>query len=311
MNFHHVSVLLEESVNALNIKPEGTYVDATMGGGGHSYKMCESLSSEGRLIGIDQDSNAIMAAAQRLKEHQSKVIFINDNFKNIKKILEDLEIEAIDGAVMDLGVSSHQLDEGERGFSYQQDAPLDMRMDRRNTLTAQEIVNHYSEEEITKIIFEYGEERWAKRIAYFIVQCRQIEPIKTTGELVEVIKKAVPAGARKDGPHPAKRTFQAIRIAVNDELGILENTIKDFVEMLNRGGRLAIITFHSLEDRIVKQTFNSLGRGCECPPQFPICVCNKKPTVKIINRKPFTPSEQELDENPRSRSSKLRVIQKI
>jgi 16S rRNA (cytosine1402-N4)-methyltransferase len=304
-------VLLQESVEALNIKPDGIYADGTLGGGGHSYRICERLGNNGKLIGIDQDSNAIAAAAQRLKEYESKVIFVNDNFANIKSILDKVEMNAIDGAIMDLGVSSHQLDEGQRGFSYQHDAPLDMRMDRRNTLTAKSIVNEYSEEEIRKIIFEYGEEKWAKRIANFIVQHRQTAPIETTGELVEIIKRAVPAGARRDGPHPAKRTFQAIRIAVNDELGILETAIRDFVDVLKVGGRLAIITFHSLEDRIVKQTYNSLSSGCECPPQFPICICNKKPIVKLVNRKPRLPSEQELEENPRARSSKLRVLEKL
>lgn len=311
MDFHHVSVMLEESIDALNIKPEGIYVDATLGGGGHSYRICEKLGSNGKLIGIDQDVNAIAASTERLKDYKEKIILVNDNFKNIKEILQRLNILSVDGVVADLGVSSHQLDEGERGFSYQQDAPLDMRMDRKNPLSAYNIINEYSEEELTNIIFSYGEEKWARRIAKFIVQRRETAPISTTGELVDVIKKAIPAAARRDGPHPAKRTFQAIRIAVNNELGILESAIMDFADILKPGGRMAIITFHSLEDRIVKQTFSRLSSKCECPPQFPVCVCGKKPVTKIVVRKPIVPSEQELTVNPRARSAKLRVVEKL
>ncbi|MBZ4644969.1 MAG: rRNA (cytosine1402-N4)-methyltransferase [Petroclostridium sp.] len=311
MDFHHVSVMLEESIDALNIKPEGIYVDATLGGGGHSYRICEKLGSNGKLIGIDQDVNAIAASTERLKDYKEKIILVNDNFKNIKEILQRLNILSVDGVVADLGVSSHQLDEGERGFSYQQDAALDMRMDRKNPLSAYNIINEYSEEELTNIIFSYGEEKWARRIAKFIVQRRETAPISTTGELVDVIKKAIPAAARRDGPHPAKRTFQAIRIAVNNELGILESAIMDFADILKPGGRMAIITFHSLEDRIVKQTFSRLSSKCECPPQFPVCVCGKKPVTKIVVRKPIVPSEQELTVNPRARSAKLRVVEKL
>lgn len=311
MDFHHVSVMLEESIDALNIKPEGIYVDATLGGGGHSYRICEKLGSNGKLIGIDQDVNAIAASTERLKDYKEKIILVNDNFKNIKEILQRLNILSVDGVVADLGVSSHQLDEGERGFSYQQDAALDMRMDRKNPLSAYNIINEYSEEELTNIIFSYGEEKWARRIAKFIVQRRETAPISTTGELVDVIKKAIPAAARRDGPHPAKRTFQAIRIAVNNELGILESAIMDFADVLKPGGRMAIITFHSLEDRIVKQTFSRLSSKCECPPQFPVCVCGKKPVTKIVVRKPIVPSEQELTVNPRARSAKLRVVEKL
>jgi 16S rRNA (cytosine1402-N4)-methyltransferase len=303
--------MLEESIDALNIKPEGIYVDATLGGGGHSYRICEKLGSNGKLIGIDQDVNAIAASTERLKDYKEKIILVNDNFKNIKEILQRLNILSVDGVVADLGVSSHQLDEGERGFSYQQDAALDMRMDRKNPLSAYNIINEYSEEELTNIIFSYGEEKWARRIAKFIVQRRETAPISTTGELVDVIKKAIPAAARRDGPHPAKRTFQAIRIAVNNELGILESAIMDFADILKPGGRMAIITFHSLEDRIVKQTFSRLSSKCECPPQFPVCVCGKKPVTKIVVRKPIVPSEQELTVNPRARSAKLRVVEKL
>lgn len=311
MDFHHVSVLLEQSVNALNIKENGVYVDATLGGGGHSYEICRCLKQDGHLIGIDQDLNAINAAKNRLKEFEEQITLVHDNFKNIEQVLHTLRIDAIDGAVMDLGVSSYQLDEGERGFSYQHDAPLDMRMNQNDSVNAYNIVNEYSEQQLSKILFEYGEEKWAKRIAQFIVRAREKVPIHTTGELVDIIKSAIPAAARREGAHPAKRTFQAIRIEVNGELEILENAIRDFVKVLHKGGRLAIITFHSLEDRIVKQTFHSLSSGCECPTGFPVCICGKSPIVKIITRKPIVPSEDELDKNPRARSSKLRVIEKL
>ncbi|MGL4790562.1 MAG: 16S rRNA (cytosine(1402)-N(4))-methyltransferase RsmH, partial [Anaerotignaceae bacterium] len=294
MNFHHVSVLLNECIDGLNIKEDGIYVDGTMGGAGHSYEICKRLTT-GRFIGIDQDMNAINAGKERLKEFGDKVTLVNNNFSNIKEILEELAIEKVDGFLLDIGVSSHQLDEAERGFSYMNDAPLDMRMDITNELSAYEVVNEYSEEEINNVIFKYGEERWAKRIAQFIVEERGKKPIETTYELVEVIKKAIPKGARKDGPHPAKRTFQAIRIEVNKELEILEKTVEDMTESLNKGGRLCIITFHSLEDRIIKNAFRKEENPCTCPPQFPVCVCGKKPQGKVITRKPILPSEEELE----------------
>ncbi len=311
MNFHHISVLYQESIMGLKIKKEGIYVDATLGGGGHSAGICEHLSDKGTLIGIDQDINAINAAKSKLEQYNEKCILVHNNFSNIKDILRQLKIPSIDGVVMDLGVSSHQLDTAKRGFSYQKDAPLDMRMDTTQKFSAYQVVNEYSEEDISNIIYSFGEERWAKRIAKFINDARKDKPIETTGELVEIIKKAIPAAARKDGPHPAKRTFQAIRIEVNKELDILENAIRDFAEVLSPGGRMAVITFHSLEDRIVKKTFNALKQGCKCPPQFPICVCGEKPVVSVITRKPIIPSEQELEKNPRARSSKLRIVEKL
>ncbi len=309
MEFNHVSVLLKECIDGLNIKEEGIYVDGTLGGAGHSYEICKKLKS-GKLIGIDQDMNAINAAKKRLEEFGDKVIFVNNNFSRIKEILEELEIEKIDGCLLDIGVSSHQLDEGSRGFSYMQDAPLDMRMDVTNPLSAYDVVNEYSEKEINDIIFNYGEDRWAKRIAQFIVSQRQIKPIETTFELVEVIKKAVPKGARKDGPHPAKRTFQAIRIEVNKELEILEKTIEDVTEALNHKGRLCIITFHSLEDRIVKNAYRKQENPCTCPIEFPVCMCGKKSLAKVITRKPILPKDEELEVNHRARSAKLRILEK-
>ncbi len=311
MNFHHISVLYHESIIGLKIKEEGIYVDATLGGGGHSAGICEQLSDRGTLIGIDQDINAINAAKSRLELYKNRCMLVHNNFSNIKDILKQLEIPSIDGVVMDLGVSSHQLDTATRGFSYQKDAPLDMRMDTTQDFSAYQLINEYSENDIANIIYTFGEERWAKRIAKFIIDARKDAPIETTGELVEIIKKAIPASARKDGPHPAKRTFQAIRIEVNKELDILENAIRDFADSLSPGGRMAVITFHSLEDRIVKKTFNALKLGCKCPPQFPICVCGEKPAVKVITRKPILPSGEELQKNPRARSSKLRIIEKL
>ena len=309
MEFHHVSVLLNECIEGLSIDKDGIYVDGTLGGAGHSYEICKRLDA-GRLIGIDQDMNAINAAKERLKEFGDKVAFVNDNFSNIKNILNELGIEKVDGFLLDIGVSSHQLDEAGRGFSYMQDAPLDMRMDITKPLSAYEVVNEYSEEEINNVIFKYGEERWAKRIAQFIVEQRAQKPIETTFELVDVIKKAVPKGARKDGPHPAKRTFQAIRIEVNGELEILERTVDDMTEALNKGGRLCIITFHSLEDRIVKNAFRKQENPCTCPHEFPVCVCGKKPLAKVITRKPIVPSDEELEINHRARSAKLRVLER-
>ena len=310
MDFHHISVLRDESIDYLNILPDGIYADATLGGGGHSFEIVKKLTN-GRLIGFDRDIDAINAASERLSIFSDKTTFVNRNFKDVKKALSDLGIPKINGAVMDLGVSSYQLDNAERGFSYMHDAPLDMRMDRRESISAFDIVNGYSKEELKEIIRDYGEENWADRIAEFIVKERQDGSINTTYELVEVIKKAVPKGARRDGPHPAKRTFQAIRIEVNGELRILENAIRDFVDCLEEKGRLCIITFHSLEDRIVKNTFSSLANGCTCPKEFPVCVCGNKPQGKVITRKPVLPSNEELEFNPRARSAKLRVFEKI
>ncbi len=309
MEFKHYSVLLLESVDFLKIKPDGIYLDATLGGGGHSYEILSR--GAGKLIGIDQDREAIAAATKRLEEFSDKVITVNRNFSEVKSILEDLGIDNVDGAVMDLGVSSYQLDNAERGFSYMHDAPLDMRMDRDNPLSAYDVVNTYSEEELTKIFYEYGEEKWSARIAKFIVERRENKPIKTTGELSDIIKAAIPKAARMDGGHPAKRVFQAIRIEVNGELRILKQAVCDFVDVLKPGGVLSIITFHSLEDRIVKKTFQELAKGCTCPKSFPVCVCGKTPQVKILTGKPVLPSEAELDENSRSKSAKLRAVVKL
>lgn len=310
MEFKHVSVLLNECIEALNIKENGIYVDCTLGGAGHSSEIVKNLSKKGRLIGIDQDTDALKAAKERLKDY-GNVTFVHNNFYNIKEIIENLNIEAVDGILMDLGVSSYQLDTGERGFSYMKDGLLDMRMNRDDYLSAHDVVNNYSEEELYKVIKEYGEEKFAKRIANFIVKAREKEEIKTTFELVDIIKAAIPAKARREGPHPAKRTFQAIRIEVNGELRILDKAIRDGVEKLNKGGRMAIITFHSLEDRIVKTVYKDLQNPCTCPKEFPICTCGKKPTVKLITRKPIDPSKEEVEMNPRSRSAKLRVLEKL
>lgn len=310
MEFHHISVLLNECIDNLNIRPDGIYVDGTMGGGGHSLEIAKRLTT-GRLICIDQDPNAHEAARKRLAEYKDRITFVRDNFGNIKSILDSLEIEKIDGMLLDIGVSSHQLDEAERGFSYQQDAPLDMRMNPDRPFSAYDVVNGYDEDELDRVIFTYGEERWARRIAQFIVKEREAKPIETTGELVDIIKKAVPKGARKDGPHPAKRTFQAIRIEVNGELEVLQRAIDDVAARLAVGGRLCIITFHSLEDRIVKEAFRKQENPCICPPQFPVCVCGKKPLGRVITRKPILPSKEELEENPRSRSAKLRVLEGV
>ena len=311
MKFEHVSVLLNECIEGLNIKPNGIYVDGTLGGAGHASVVCSLLNQDGQFIGIDQDNNALAVSRERLNSVQPKVSLVKSNFVDVKSVLEKLEIKGVDGMLIDLGVSSHQLDEPSRGFSYMHDAPLDMRMNQDASYNAYELVNHMDEEDLYHIIKEYGEERWAKRVAEFIVKERLKKPIETTYELVEVIKKAIPQGARKDGPHPAKRTFQAIRIAVNRELEIIEPTINDIVEKLNTGGRLCIITFHSLEDRIVKQAFKKLEDPCTCPKNMPICVCGKKPIAKVITRKPILPSTEEVEENPRSRSAKLRIIEKI
>ena len=310
MEFHHISVLLNECIDNLNIRPDGIYVDGTMGGGGHSLEIAKRLTT-GRLICIDQDPNAHEAAGKRLAEYKDRITFVRDNFGNIENILDSLGIEKIDGMLLDIGVSSHQLDEAERGFSYQQDAPLDMRMNPDRPFSAYDVVNGYDEDELDRVIFTYGEERWARRIAQFIVKEREAKPIETTGELVDIIKKAVPKGARKDGPHPAKRTFQAIRIEVNGELEVLQRAIDDVAARLAVGGRLCIITFHSLEDRIVKEAFRKQENPCICPPQFPVCVCGKKPLGRVITRKPILPSKEELEENPRSRSAKLRVLEGV
>ncbi len=310
MEFKHISVLLNECIEGLNIKEDGIYVDGTLGGAGHSSEIVKNLCERGRLIGIDQDKDALKAAKEKLKDYNN-VTFVHSNFYNIENILHDLNIVGVDGILMDLGVSSYQLDNGERGFSYMQDAPLDMRMNRENSLSAYEVINSYSEEDLFRIIKDYGEEKFAKRIANFIINKRKEKNIESTLELVDVIKAAIPAKARREGPHPAKRTFQAIRIEVNKELEIIEKTIRDGVEKLNVGGRMAIITFHSLEDRIVKTVYKNLANPCTCPSSFPVCVCNKKPIVKIITRKPIEASKEELDYNPRSRSAKLRIIEKI
>ncbi|MDD2481389.1 MAG: 16S rRNA (cytosine(1402)-N(4))-methyltransferase RsmH [Lutispora sp.] len=311
MNFVHIPVLLNESLQGLNIKKGGIYVDGTIGGAGHSKEIAKLIGLEGILIGIDQDINAINAAKEKLSDYRDSIKLINDNFKNMKAVTQNLGINEVDGILLDLGVSSHQLDEEERGFSYMKDAALDMRMDRRNPLTAEIIVNDWPEQEIFKVIRDYGEERWAKRIAEFIGRERQNQRITNTHKLVEVIKNAIPAPARREGPHPAKRSFQALRIAVNDELGILEKTISDGISLLKPNGRLCIITFHSLEDRIVKTVFNKLEKPCTCPPKFPQCICGQVPLIKVITRKPITANDKELEENPRSRSAKLRVAQRL
>ena len=310
MEFHHVPVMLFECIQALNIKCGKTYVDATLGGAGHSLQIAQRIGDNGRLIGIDRDEAAIAAAKKRLFPFGDKITYVHDNFSNIENILNNLNIDKIDGALIDLGVSSYQLDEAERGFSYINDAPLDMRMDRRSEKSAYNVVNEYSQEELGNIIFKYGEERWAKRIAQFITEKRKIKPIETTGELCDVIYAAIPAGARETGGHPAKRTFQAIRIEVNGELEIIETSIRSFVKRLNPKGRLAIITFHSLEDRIVKETFADLVKGCICPKEFPVCVCNRKPEGKVLTKKPITATQDELERNSRSKSAKLRVFEK-
>ena len=311
MEFHHVSVMLEETVQGLVTDPQGTYVDCTLGGGGHSHRIAELLAPEGRLIGLDQDEAAIKAATERLSDAGCRVEIVHSNFRHLEKVLHGLGVEQVDGVVFDLGVSSHQIDTAERGFSYMQDAPLDMRMDPEASLSAYEVVNTYSQEELARIFHDYGEERWGKRIAEFIVKEREESPIKTTGELVEVICKAVPKAVRRaSAGHPAKRIFQAIRIEVNDELGILENAFKTAVRFLKPGGRLAIITFHSLEDRIAKQTLKEMARGCICPPELPVCTCNHKPEIKLLG-KPKQATKEELRDNSRSKSAKLRIAEKL
>lgn len=310
MKFKHISVLLKETIENLNIKEQGIYVDCTLGGAGHSSEILKLLNSKGILIGIDQDKDALSAAKERLKDY-SNVTYVHENFTNIESILEKLNIDGVDGILMDLGVSSYQLDKGERGFSYMQDAPLDMRMNRDSDFTAYDVVNGYSEEELYKVIKNYGEEKFTGRIVKLILEKRKVHPIKTTFELVSIIKSAIPAKARREGPHPAKRTFQAIRIEVNKELSILDDAVEGAVNKLNKGGRLAVITFHSLEDRIIKNKFKNLENPCTCPKDFPVCVCGKIPKLKIITKKPIEPSFEEVDTNPRSRSAKLRVAERI
>lgn len=310
MEFQHVSVLLEETVTAVVTDPDGIYVDCTLGGAGHSHALGERLSEKGLLIGFDQDEVALEVAKKRLSDLPCRVMTIPSNFRYLKKELAERGIDAVNGIIFDLGVSSYQLDTAERGFSYMNDGPLDMRMDRHNPLSAEAVVNDYDAEELVRIIREYGEERWAKRIVEFIVDARQEERITTTGQLVSIIKKAIPAKARQDGPHPAKRTFQAIRIEVNQELSILHDTFVDAAELLTPGGRMGVITFHSLEDRITKQTFKELSTGCICPPELPVCVCHHVATVKARN-KAIEPSVEEIERNPRSRSAKLRVAEKL
>jgi len=309
MAFEHKSVLLEETLENLNIKTDGIYVDGTLGGAGHSYEIAKRLTN-GRLIGIDQDEAAIRAASARLEEFKDKVTIVRSNYSNIKQVLSDLNIQKVDGILLDLGVSSYQLDTPERGFSYREDAPLDMRMDTRNELTAKDIINQYSEMELFHIIRDYGEDNFAKNIAKHIVRMRQEKPIETTFELNEAIKAAIPMKLRIKTGHPAKRTFQAIRIELNKELEVLKDSLQDMIELLSPGGRLCIITFHSLEDRIVKVMFRKNENPCTCPPSFPICVCGMVSTGKVISRKPILPSQEELEYNKRSKSAKLRVFEK-
>ena len=310
MEFKHKSVLLYETVDQLNIKPDGIYVDGTLGGGGHSYEIASRLSDKGRLIGIDQDEDAIKAASERLKPFMDRVTIVRNNYCNMDKVLDELSIDKVDGIMLDLGVSSYQLDTAERGFTYNVDAKLDMRMDQRQEVTARDIVNDYSEYDLYRIIRDYGEDRFAKNIAKHIVAARQKKPIETTFELNEIIKAAIPMKVRATGGHPSKRTYQAIRIELNRELEVLENSIDMMIDRLNKGGRLCTITFHSLEDRIVKVRYKNNENPCTCPPSFPTCVCGKKSKGKVITRKPIIPSEEELEENSRSKSSKLRVFER-
>ena len=310
MEFKHYSVMLNECIDMLNIKSDGIYVDCTLGGAGHSSEILKKLSSKGRLIGIDQDLDALAASKKRLEKYDN-VTYVHDNFYNIKEILKELQIDKVDGILMDLGVSSYQLDEGERGFSYMKDAPLDMRMNRERTFSAYNVINEYSADELFRILKEYGEERFSRRIADRIVEKRKLKPIETTSELVKIIDECIPAKFKREGGHPAKRTFQAIRIEVNSELSILNKTIEDGIAALNKDGVMAIITFHSLEDRIVKNKFRELTDPCTCPKEIPMCVCGKKPVIKLINKKPIEATKEELDDNSRSRSAKLRGCKKI
>ena len=312
MEFNHYSVLLNETIENLNIKPDGIYVDGTLGGGGHAYQVASRLSEKGRLIGIDQDADAIAAAGERLKEFGDKITIIRSNYANMKEELHRIGVEKVDGIVLDLGVSSFQLDTPDRGFTYRdENAPLDMRMDDRQSLTAKDIVNGYSEMELYRIIRDYGEDKFAKNIAKHIVQERAKKPIETTGELTEIIRASIPMKVQVTGGHPAKRTFQAIRIELNKELEVLQNNLDDMIDLLNPGGRICIITFHSLEDRIVKTNFKRNENPCTCPSDFPVCVCGKKSKGKVVTRKPILPSEEELEVNSRSKSAKLRVFERV
>jgi 16S rRNA (cytosine1402-N4)-methyltransferase len=309
--FHHVTVLREEAVEGLHIRPDGIYVDCTLGGAGHSRLIAQRLSANGMLIGLDQDPNALSAAKERLSGFDCQIHLIKSNFRHLSQVIDELGITQVDGILFDLGVSSPQLDEAERGFSYHHPAELDMRMDPDSPLTAHEIVNEWPEEEIARILREYGEEKFAGRIARKIVETRRKQPIRTTTELASLIKEAIPAATRRSGPHPARRSFQAIRIAVNDELGALQEALHQSVDLLASGGRICVITFHSLEDRICKKFFQEQSLACECPPHFPVCVCNRQPKLRIITRKPILPSEEEIQSNPRSRSAKLRIAERV
>ena len=311
IKFSHRSVLLDECIESLDIKPDGKYVDGTAGGGGHSLEIVKRLTGKGRLIAIDRDDAAIEAASARLEDYLDRVTFVRNNFSSAADVCRELGIEKIDGILLDLGVSSYQLDTAERGFTHNTDAPLDMRMDRRGELDAYTVVNTYTYEELRRVIWEYGEDRFAPKIASAIVRRREQKPIESTGELVDIIKSAIPASAREGGHHPAKRTFQAIRIEVNGELDAIEPAIRRAKDIMNKGGRIVIITFHSLEDRIVKQTYADMASGCTCPRSLPVCVCGKKPEVRVLTKKPILPSDREIEENPRSRSAKLRVAEKL
>lgn len=308
--FHHVSVLLEECLEGLAIKPDGIYIDGTLGGAGHSSRIVSRLTT-GKLIGIDRDPVALQAAEERLEPYKDRVTLVHSNFSEMAQVVKNLGLSGVDGILLDLGVSSPQLDDGDRGFSYMADAPLDMRMDSQDALSAYTVVNSWSQEELKRILFDYGEERYAPRIAAAICRRREEAPIRTTLELVDIIRSAMPAQALREKQHPAKRSFQAIRIAVNDELGSVEKAMQKAIPLLNPGGRLAVITFHSLEDRIVKNAMTEASKGCTCPPSFPVCICGKKPLVKLISRKPIVASDEELEANPRSRSAKLRVCEKL
>ncbi len=310
MDFNHVSVLLDETIEGLNINPDGIYFDGTLGGGGHSYEILKRLTGKGILIGVDQDGDAIDAASERLKEFEGKFQLVRSNYSEIETILNDLKISKIDGIVLDLGVSSYQIDNLERGFSYKEDAPLDMRMDQRQLLNAADVVNGYTEEQLIAMLRDYGEERYAKSIAKAIIEGRKERPIATTQELSDIVKNAVPKKYQIAKGHPAKKTFQAIRIEVNNELNILRQTLDKMIEHLNPGGRICVITFHSLEDRIVKLNFRNNENPCTCPPDFPVCVCGKKSKGKVITRKPIVPSDEEVENNKRSKSSKLRIFER-
>lgn len=308
--FKHISIMPDEVIEYLNIKPDGIYVDGTLGGGGHAFLVAGRLSGQGRLIGIDQDGDAIRAAGERLADYRDRVEIVRDNYSSMRKILEDRSIDRVDGILLDLGVSSWQLDQGQRGFSYREDAPLDMRMDQRQDLTAADIVNDYSETDLFHVIRNYGEDPFAKNIAKHIVRARVEKPVETTGQLADIIKAAIPAKVRKGGGHPAKRTFQALRIEVNQELEVLKSSLEDMVDLLNDGGRICVITFHSLEDRIVKKTFRACENPCICPPEFPVCTCGKVSKGRVLTRKPILPDPNELEENSRARSAKLRVFER-